>query len=151
MLVFSMLHLVPGDPIMAMFAETGATGRQVEEVREQLGLNDPLLVQYFRFLGNALRGDLGRSLWGEREVSDMILDALPATLKLTVAGMGVAIVFGLGLGIVAALNHNGWLDNVTMVFALAGRVDAQFLVGAAVDPAFQCAPALVSQWSGRGI
>ena len=68
-LVFSMLHLCAGDPIMAMFAETGATGRQVEEVREQLGLNDPLVVQYFRFLGKALRGDLGRSLWGEREVA----------------------------------------------------------------------------------
>ena len=128
-LVFSMLHLVPGDPIMAMFAETGASGRQVEEVREQYGLNDPLPVQYFRFLGNALRGDLGKSLWGEREVSDMILDAMPATLRLTAAGMGVAILLGLGLGIVAALNHNRWLDNVTMVTALAGVSMPSFWLG----------------------
>jgi len=128
-LVFLMLHLVPGDPVMAMFAETGASGRQIEEVRERLGLNDPLIVQYFRFIGNALRGDLGRSLWGDRDVVDMILEAYPATIRLTLAGMGVAIVLGLALGIVAALNHNSWIDNVTMVVALSGVSMPSFWLG----------------------
>ena len=127
--VFSMLHLVPGDPVMAMFAETGASGRQIEEVRERLGLNDSLPVQYLRFLGNALRGDLGKSLWGERDVSEMIIEAMPATIQLTLAGMGVAIVLGLTLGIVAALNHNRWLDNATMVVALAGISMPSFWLG----------------------
>lgn len=134
--VFSMLHLVPGDPVMAMFAETGASGRQVEEVRERLGLNDPLPVQYFRFLGNALRGDLGKSLWGEREVTEMIVEAMPATIRLTLAGMGVAIVLGLALGIVAALNHNRWLDNTTMVVALAGVSMPSFWLGLLLILAF---------------
>jgi peptide/nickel transport system permease protein len=118
-LVFSMLHLVPGDPIMVMFAETGASGRQIEAVKERLGLNDPLPIQYLRYISNALRGDLGKSLWGERDVTEMVWEAFPATFQLTVAGMGVAIILGLALGIIAALNHNTWIDNVTMVAALS--------------------------------
>lgn len=128
-LVFLMLHLVPGDPVMAMFAETGASGRQIEEVKERLGLNDPLHVQYWRFLTNALQGDLGKSLWGEQKVSKMILEALPATLQLTLAGMGIAIVLGLILGIVAALNHNSWIDNLTMILALGGVSMPSFWLG----------------------
>ncbi|MCB0159586.1 MAG: ABC transporter permease [Caldilineaceae bacterium] len=128
-LVFAMLHLVPGDPVMAMFAQTGASGRQIEEIKEQLGLNDPLPVQYLRFLSNAVRGDLGKSLWGERDVLDMILEALPSTIRLTIAGMGVAIVLGLTLGIIAALNHNSWIDNLTMVTALAGVSIPSFWLG----------------------
>lgn len=129
LLVFSMLHLVPGDPIMAMFAQTGASGRQIEEVKEQMGLNDPLPVQYLRYVGNVLRGDLGKSLWGERDVLDMILEALPSTIRLTVAAMGIAIVLGLTLGIFAALNHNSWIDSITMVTALAGVSIPSFWLG----------------------
>lgn len=129
LLVFLMMHLVPGDPVMAMFAQTGASGRQIEEIKEQLGLNDPLPVQYLRFVSNALRGDLGKSLWGERDVLDMILAALPSTIRLTVAGMTVAIILGLTLGIIAALNHNSWIDNATMVTALAGVSIPSFWLG----------------------
>jgi peptide/nickel transport system permease protein len=128
-LVFSMLHLVPGDPVMVMFAETGASGRQIEEVRERLGLNDPLPVQFFRYIGRVLQGDLGKSLWGERSVNEMIKEAFPSTLELTVAGMGLAILIGLLLGIVAALYHNSWIDNVTMVLALAWVSMPGFWVG----------------------
>lgn len=128
-LVFSMLHLVPGDPIMVMFAETGASGRQIEEVRERLGLNDPLPVQFFRYISRAVQGDLGESLWGERKVSEMIAEAFPSTLELTLAGMGVAILLGLIFGILAALNHNSWLDNGTMVVALTWVSMPGFWVG----------------------
>ena len=100
------------------------------------GLNDPLPVQYLRFLGNALRGDLGKSLWGEREVTAMIIEAMPATIRLTLAGMGVAILLGLALGIVAALNHNRWLDNATMVVALAGVSMPSFWLGLLLILAF---------------
>ena len=117
-LVFSLLHLVPGDPIAAMFAETGASGRQIEEIRESLGLNDPLPEQYLRYMSKVVRGDLGKSLWGERSVSTLIIEAFPSTLELTLAGLGLAVLLGLGLGIVAALNHNSWIDDVTMVLAL---------------------------------
>ena len=128
-LVFSMLHLVPGDPVMVMFAETGASGRQIEEVRERLGLNDPLPEQFIRYIGRVLQGDLGKSLWGERSVSDMILQAFPRTLELTLAGMGLAILLGLIFGILAALYHNSWIDNLTMVLALAWVSMPGFWVG----------------------
>jgi peptide/nickel transport system permease protein len=128
-LVFSMLHLVPGDPVMVMFAETGASGRQIEEVRERLGLNDPLPVQFFRYVSRAVQGDLGKSLWGERSVSEMIRDAFPSTLELTIAGMGLAILMGLLFGILAALYHNSWMDNATMVLALAWVSMPGFWVG----------------------
>jgi len=128
-LVFSMLHLVPGDPVMVMFAETGASGRQIEEVRERLGLNDPLPVQFFRYVSRAVKGDLGKSLWGERSVSEMIRDAFPSTLELTVAGMGLAVLLGLLFGILAALYHNSWMDNATMVLALAWVSMPGFWVG----------------------
>lgn len=128
-LVFLMLHMVPGDPVMAMFAETGASARQVEEVRERLGLNDPLPVQYLRFVSRAIQGDLGKSLWGERDVLTMIVGAFPATLQLTLAGMGVAIILGLVLGIIAALNRGSWLDNSTMFVALAGVSMPGFWLG----------------------
>ena len=118
-LVFSMLHLVPGDPVMAMFAQSGASEEQIEEVREQLGLNDPLTTQYFRYIGNAIRGDLGQSYWGQRDVAELIIEVFPATLRLTLAGMGVAVILGLSFGILAALNHNSWIDGATMVAALA--------------------------------
>jgi ABC-type dipeptide/oligopeptide/nickel transport system permease component len=128
-LVFLMLHLVPGDPVMAMFAETGASARQVEEVRERLGLNAPLPVQYLRFITRAVQGDLGKSLWGERDVLTMIVGAFPATLQLTLAGMGVAIFLGLILGIVAALNRGSLIDNFTMLIALAGVSMPGFWLG----------------------
>jgi len=114
---------------MVMFAETGASGRQIELVRERLGLNDPLPVQFFRYVSRAVQGDLGESLWGERKVSEMIRDAFPFTLKLTVAGMGVAILLGLIFGVLAALNHNSWLDNTTMVVALTWVSMPGFWVG----------------------
>lgn len=118
-LVFCMLHLVPGDPVMVMFAETGASGRQIEEVRQRLGLNDPLPVQYFRYITRAARGDLGESLWGGRRVSDMIREAFPTTLELTLASTGAAMFLGLFFGILASLHQNSWLDNATMAMALA--------------------------------
>jgi peptide/nickel transport system permease protein len=118
-LVFSMLHLVPGDPVMVMFAETGASGRQIDEVRERLGLKDPLPVQFLRYMTRAMRGDLGKSLWGERYVSEMIRQAFPSTLELTLAGIGLAVLLGLTLGILASLYQYSWLDNATMAMALA--------------------------------
>jgi peptide/nickel transport system permease protein len=119
-LVFLALHLLPGDPAELMLAESGGSAESIAYLRDQLGLDDPLYVQYGRFLLNTLRGNLGRSIFTNRPVLQTILEQLPSTIDLALAAMLMAIVLGTGLGILAALNHNSWLDNVCMAIAVAG-------------------------------
>jgi len=119
-LVFLAIHLLPGDPVELMLAESGGSAESIAYLRTQLGLDDPLYVQYGRFLLNTLRGDLGRSIFTNRPVLQTILEQLPSTIELALAAMLVAIALGTGLGILAALNHNSWLDNACMAMAVAG-------------------------------
>jgi len=119
-LVFLAIHLLPGDPAELMLAESGGSAESIAYLRDQLGLDDPLYVQYGRFLLNTLRGNLGRSIITNRAVLQTILEQLPSTIELALAAMLVAIALGTGLGILAALNHNSWLDNVCMAVAVAG-------------------------------
>lgn len=133
LLTFSILHLIPGDPARILLGDMGggaAAGDTSEDayqrLREQLGLNDPLIVQYGRYLGDVATGDFGRSFQTNREVRDSILDVLPYTLQLTVVGLGFAILFGGILGIIAALNRNTWIDSLTMVFSLFGLAMPSF-------------------------
>lgn len=128
-LVFSLIHLVPGDPAEAMLGEAAVSREAIENMREQLGLNRPLHVQYFGYLGGLLQGDMGSSFLARRPVAEMISRVLPSTLYLTFAGLGVALVLGALLGIVAAVNHNSWIDNLTMVFALIGVSMPSFWLG----------------------
>jgi ABC-type dipeptide/oligopeptide/nickel transport system permease component len=120
-LVFLMIHLLPGDPVTAMLSESSATSAEaVEQMRRELGLDDPIPVQYGRYLRHALTGDLGRSIQTHRPVTEMIFDVLPSTLRLTFAAMGTAIVLGMTLGTIAAIRQNSWLDTISMVIALLG-------------------------------
>ncbi len=119
-LSFLILHLVPGDPVQVMAGQSGASSEDMTKLREQLGLNDPLHVQYLDFLGRALRGDFGRSIQSRQEVGDMVLAQLPPTIRLTAVGMGVAIVLGLLAGILAAIRPNSLFDSVIMVVATLG-------------------------------
>ena len=119
-LVFLAIHLLPGDPAELMLAESGGSAESIAYLRDQLGLDEPLYVQYGRFLLNTLRGDLGRSIFTNRPVLQTILEQLPSTIELALAAMLVAIALGTGLGIMAALNHNSWLDNACMAVAVAG-------------------------------
>ena len=119
-LVFLAIHILPGDPAELMLAESGGSAESIAYLRDQLGLDDPLYVQYGRFLFNTLRGDLGRSLFTNRPVLQTILEQLPSTIELALAAMLVAIALGTGLGILAALNHNSWLDNACMAIAVVG-------------------------------
>jgi ABC-type dipeptide/oligopeptide/nickel transport system permease component len=129
-LTFSMLHLVPGDPVAAMFiGQGGARAEQLEQVREALGLNDPLPVQYWNYVKNAVQGDLGRSIRTNEPVWDMLVRNFPPTLQLTLASMVLAIVIGVGLGVVAAVNRGGWLDSLTMLVALTGVSIPGFWLG----------------------
>lgn len=119
-LSFLILHLAPGDPVQVMAAQSGASAEDMAALREQLGLNKPIYVQYLDFLGNALQGDLGRSIQSRQQVGDMILAQLPPTIRLTIAGMGIAIVVGVGGGVIAAVRPNSLLDSAIMVVATLG-------------------------------
>jgi peptide/nickel transport system permease protein len=129
-LVFSMLHLVPGDPVRAMFADSGgASAEQLEQIRHLLGLDKPLPLQYLDYIGRVVRGDLGESIISKQPVFELIVQNFPSTLQLTIAGLGLAIVIGLFMGIVAALRHNSWVDNLTMLISTLGVSMPSFWLG----------------------
>ncbi len=128
-LVFFSLKLVPGDPLSAITGDAVIGKEEADRLREQYGLNDPLHVQYLRFVGRAIQGDLGRSLQFKRPVIDEIGAQLPATLQLTAAAMVVALTVGLGLGILAAVRPHSWIDALTMGVAMAGVSFPSFWVG----------------------
>src|SRR5438105_11621711 len=107
--------MIPGDPLTAVLGDAVISKDQADQLREQYGFNDPLVVQYFRFASRALQGDLGRSLQYKRPVLDEIGTQLPATIQLTLASMAIAVVVGMGLGVIAALRPHSWLDSLSMV------------------------------------
>jgi peptide/nickel transport system permease protein len=117
-LVFSMLHFLPGDPATLMLSETSATSKEaVDRLREQLGLNDPLYVQYWRFLRSALTLDMGESIQTHREVTSMILEVFPSTLVLTLSATALSALLGVPLGIAAAIRPHSWVDKLSMAVA----------------------------------
>ena len=119
-LVFFLMRVLPGDPAELLLAQSGASAEAIARLRTQLGLDQPLLVQYGRFLFQILRGDLGRSLVANRPVVRMIGEQLPATLELALAAMGIAVVLGLALGLIAALRRDTWVDSLCMTVAVVG-------------------------------
>lgn len=135
--VFSMQHLLPGDPVKIMIMSSasgaapsgGVTDEMLENFRHQLGLDRPLYVQFGSFLWGALHGDLGRSFRSDRPVADMLSEQLPHTIRLTLAGLGSAILLGLALGIFAGLKPHTWIDNVSMLIATFGVAMPSFWLG----------------------
>ena len=127
-LVFSLIHLVPGDPAQAMLGD-GAAPQDIAELRTSLGLDQPLLTQYLAFLRHAVTGDLGKSLRTGQPVTTMIIERIPATAELAFAAMVVAIVIALPLGIVAAVWRGTAIDYGAMTFALAGVSIPNFWLG----------------------
>ncbi|HLY22723.1 MAG TPA: ABC transporter permease [bacterium] len=121
-LVFGILHAVPGDLVrlIAVRESAAITPAQEARIRHQLGLDRPLAVQYAGFLGRAAVGDLGRSFYTNRPVAKSVLEQYPATLELAGAALVFAVVVGGGLGLAAAVRHNTWIDNAAMVFSLGG-------------------------------
>ena len=127
-LVFSLIHLVPGDPAQAMLGD-GASPQDIVELRTSLGLDRPLLEQYVTFLRHAVTGDLGLSFRTGQPVTVMIVERLPATAELAIAAMIVAVVIALPLGIVAAVWRGTVADYGAMTFALAGVSIPNFWLG----------------------
>ncbi len=116
-LAFVALQLAPGDPAQALLAASGATPEQVAARRTQLGLDDPLPVQYIRFLAGLARGDLGQSWLHGRPVARMIREQLWPTAELAAAAIAVAVALGLALGTLAAIRQGSWLDTAATAVA----------------------------------
>ncbi|MBO8155900.1 MAG: ABC transporter permease [Bacillaceae bacterium] len=118
-IAFSLMHLIPGDPARSMLGEK-ATEDQLELLREELGLNDPLAVQYGRYVGKVIKGDLGESVKSGVPIAEELASRLPATFELSIFAMGVAIVIGVLAGVIAAVKQYSWFDNISMTGALFG-------------------------------
>ena len=120
--VFLMVHLAPGDPVLVMLGsqEQVVTPERIAELRKAWGFDDPLHVQYWRFLKNALRGDLGRSIYTGQDVFRSILERVPATLLLTVSSLIIAVSVSVPIGIISATRQYSIWDYTGMVGALIG-------------------------------
>ena len=127
-LVFSLIHLIPGDPAQAMLGEA-APQKDVEDLRQRLGLDRPLLEQYGHFVRGVIHGDLGTSLRTGQPVTAQILERMPATMELAVAAMLVAIAVSIPLGIAAAVRRGTAVDHTAMVLALSGVSIPNFWLG----------------------
>ena len=127
-LVFSLIHLIPGDPAQAILGEA-APQADVEELRRRLGLDRPLLEQYGAFLSGVARGDLGTSLRTGAPVTQQILERMPATFELAAAAMLVAISFSIPLGIAAAVWRGTPVDHAATTLALTGISIPNFWLG----------------------
>lgn len=126
---FLMVHLAPGDPVYVFAGDRPLTEERAALIREQWGLDRPLWVQYFDYMGGVVQGDLGEGLHSRRPVWESIEEGLWPTVQLTLAGLIVAISLGVTLGIVAALFHNTWVDTGAMVVALVGVSMPIFYLG----------------------
>jgi ABC-type dipeptide/oligopeptide/nickel transport system permease component len=127
-LVFSLIHLIPGDPAQAILGEA-APQADVEELRRRLGLDRPLFVQYGAFLAGLIRGDLGTSLRTGLPVTGQILERMPATIELAAAAMLVAICVSIPLGVAAAVRRGTAVDHAAMTLALTGVSIPNFWLG----------------------
>lgn len=127
-LVFFLIHMIPGDPVEVMLGETAAAADK-DVLREQLGLNDPIPVQYGRFLAGVVRADLGESFFYRAPVASVIGARWTATAKLAIAALLIAVVVALPAGIFAAVRHRTFFDRATMIGALVGVAMPNFWLG----------------------
>lgn len=119
LVVFLIMKLVPGDPAVLIAGE-GATKESIELIRQDLGLDKPLIAQYFSYLGDVVRGDFGTSIRSHRPVLDEIMVRLPITIELAFISIAIAIIFGMFAGIVSATRPNSVADITVMIIALLG-------------------------------
>ena len=134
-ITFGLLFLIPADPVR-MIAGRSATPQTVESIRHQLGLDQPIPVQYARYLGNLVQGDMGRSYVQKARVSELIASRLPATLQLMAAAIFFQLLIGLPAGIFASTRRNRPSDKLVMVCSFVGISAPQFVVGLLLIYAF---------------
>ena len=125
---FLLMRLVPGDPAM-IIGGVSASDQEIANIREQLGLNEPFLVQIGSWYWKLLQGDLGQSFLLGRSVTQAFIERLPVTLSLTLLAFVLSAVLAIALGLAAALNANSWIDQVVMTTALVGVAVPNFWLG----------------------
>jgi peptide/nickel transport system permease protein len=128
LITFFMIHLIPGDPARNMLGPR-ATPERVAELRQSLGLDEPLWSQYRRFLTGVVRGDLGTSLYYRQAVGPLVLERLPATVFLIVYSAVIALIVAIPLGIVAAVRRNTWIDQAIRTISLITLAMPAFWLG----------------------
>jgi len=134
-LVFSLIHLIPGDPALQIAGEN-ARPEDVQQVRKALGLDKPLWTQYVTYLGRVAHGDLGRSFQTNEAVTTEIKSRYPATIELAFGAMFIALLVAFPLGIISAIYRNSWIDNVARFFVLIGVSMPSFWFGPLLIIAF---------------
>ena len=128
LLTFLLVHLIPGDPVEVMLGES-ATSADRTQLRADLGLNQPLPVQFAKYLGKLSKGDFGRSIHTKTPISQLLAERIPNTAKLAFLALVIAITIGLPLGVIAALNANNWLDKIATTFSLTLSAMPNFWLG----------------------
>jgi peptide/nickel transport system permease protein len=128
LITFAMIHLIPGDPAAAI-AGLSATQEQIENIRHDLGLDQPLMTQLLRWYMNLLHGDLGRSLLLGQPVMQATMFRLPVTIGLSLYALVITLIIGLSSGVLAALRQNTWVDQAAMIFAMIGISLPNFYLG----------------------
>jgi len=128
LLVFLSLHLAPGDPA-AIIAGNQAREEELVVIRQRYGLTDPLPVQYWNWATRVVRGDFGRSHWGDRPVGPELARAFPISMTLALGGLAVAVAVGIPAGVLAAVRRDGLVDLSIMGLAVAGMSMPVFWIG----------------------
>jgi peptide/nickel transport system permease protein len=128
LVVFVLIHLVPGDPVRVGLG-TRFDPATYAALRHRAGLDKPLVAQYFSYLGHALRGDLGVSFQSGQPVSQILVERLPATLSLALAGLLIGLLIALPLGVLAAVRHDTWVDSTARVISQVGVSVPDFFIG----------------------
>ena len=129
LIVFLMMALTPGDPVEVMLGDQLATPEQKESLRRDMGLDLPAHERFLHFVGNALKGDFGRSFFHRRPVADVIAERLPATLELTIVAMLIALGMAIPLGVLAAVHRGSLIDKTATVVSLIGTSMPGFWFG----------------------
>jgi peptide/nickel transport system permease protein len=149
--VFSMLYLIPGDPVKMMLSEFVTSPQQIARMRAQLHLNEPFAQQYARFVWNAARGNLGESIRDRRPVTDEVMELFPSTVQLALTALALSAALGVGLGVVAAIRQNSWTDVGVMMLARLGVSMPSFWLGLLLIFAFSLRLGLLPATGGGGL
>jgi peptide/nickel transport system permease protein len=134
LLVFVLMRLVPGDIAEILVYQTGSESsaiqtKQIRQIREELGLDRPVVIQYLAWMGGAVRGDFGQSYTQRRPVRDILVERFPRSLELAALTLALALIWAIPLGVISAVRQNGWLDYAARVLSLSGLSLPLFVTG----------------------
>jgi peptide/nickel transport system permease protein len=127
-IVFVLIHLTPGDPA-AVILGPDATAEQIEQLRDRLGLNEPLYLQYLHWFAGAVRLDFGESIFIDQPVTEALLDRAQPTLLLTFYALTIQVLIGIPFGVISAVRHNTFIDRILMVLSISGAAIPSFFLG----------------------